>query len=67
MLPEASAQTPAQKAAADASATGHAHSENGGHGHQDLPSDPALRVMALESLLVEKGARRSGRSGCADR
>jgi nitrile hydratase len=23
--------------------------------HQELPSDPALRVMALESLLVEKG------------
>src|SRR5262250_1044141 len=25
------------------------------HAHQELPSDPALRVMALESLLVEKG------------
>jgi len=25
------------------------------HEHQELPSDPALRVMALESLLVEKG------------
>jgi len=25
------------------------------HPHQELPSDPALRVMALESLLVEKG------------
>ena len=25
------------------------------HDHQDLPSDPTLRVMALESLLVEKG------------
>ena len=24
------------------------------HDHQELPSDPALRVMALESLLVEK-------------
>jgi nitrile hydratase len=23
--------------------------------HQDLPSDPALRVTALESLLIEKG------------
>src|SRR5260370_23483680 len=23
--------------------------------HQELPTDPALRVMALESLLVEKG------------
>jgi nitrile hydratase subunit alpha len=29
----------------------HAHE----HPHQELPSDPALRVMALESLLVEKG------------
>jgi nitrile hydratase subunit alpha len=26
-----------------------------GHDHQVLPSDPALRVKALESLLVEKG------------
>jgi nitrile hydratase subunit alpha len=25
------------------------------HGHQDVPSDPALRIKALESLLVEKG------------
>ena len=25
------------------------------HDHQDLPSEPALRVMALESLLVDKG------------
>src|SRR3977135_780819 len=25
------------------------------HDHQELPSDPALRVMALESLLVDKG------------
>jgi nitrile hydratase subunit alpha len=25
------------------------------HDHQELPSDPALRVLALESLLVEKG------------
>jgi nitrile hydratase len=25
------------------------------HDHQEMPSDPALRVMALESLLVEKG------------
>jgi nitrile hydratase len=25
------------------------------HDHQELPSDPALRTMALESLLVEKG------------
>ncbi len=26
-----------------------------GHDHQVVPSDPALRVKALESLLVEKG------------
>ncbi len=25
------------------------------HDHQEAPSDPALRVMAIESLLVEKG------------
>jgi nitrile hydratase len=25
------------------------------HGHDSVPSDPALRVKALESLLVEKG------------
>jgi nitrile hydratase len=54
-LAEASTQTHAQPAAAGAPATGHAHSENGGHATQNLPWDPALRVMALESLLVEKG------------
>jgi nitrile hydratase subunit alpha len=32
-------------------AHGHAHE----HEHQAVPSDPALRVKALESLLVEKG------------
>jgi nitrile hydratase len=55
MLAEASAQTHAQLAAADAPPLGRAYSDNRGHDHQDLPSDPALRVMALESLLVEKG------------
>jgi nitrile hydratase len=34
---------------------GHDHDHNHDHNHQDLPSEPALRVMALESLLVEKG------------
>ena len=29
--------------------------ESHDHDEQRLPSDPALRVMALESLLVEKG------------
>ena len=34
-----------------------AHGQDMGHGHdhQVVPSDPALRVKALESLLVEKG------------
>jgi nitrile hydratase len=32
-----------------------AHAQNHDHDHQDVPSDPALRVKALESLLVEKG------------
>jgi nitrile hydratase len=54
-LAEASAQNHSPRAAADAPAPGHRYSDNRDHGHQDLPSDPALRVMALESLLVEKG------------
>src|SRR5579864_8091053 len=33
----------------------HAQEHDHDHGHQDIPSDPALRVKALESLLVEKG------------
>ena len=33
---------------------GHDHDEHH-HGHQVVPPDPALRVKALESLLVEKG------------
>ena len=32
----------------------HDHSDDA-HPHSLLPSDPALRVKALESLLVEKG------------
>ena len=31
------------------------HDEHGEHGEQRMPSDPALRVLALESLLVDKG------------
>ncbi|HET7379263.1 MAG TPA: nitrile hydratase subunit alpha [Gaiellales bacterium] len=34
---------------------GHEHSHEHGHAHQVVPSDLALRVKALESLLVEKG------------
>lgn len=34
----------------------HAHNDGPGHGHgQEPPSEMALRVKALESLLVEKG------------
>jgi nitrile hydratase subunit alpha len=33
--------------------TGRSHDHD--HPHQDLPSEPALRVKSLESLLVEKG------------
>jgi len=32
---------------------GHEHEHD--HDHQAVPSDPALRVKALESLLVAKG------------
>jgi len=31
------------------------HTEHHDHDHSDVPSDVALRVKALESLLVEKG------------
>jgi nitrile hydratase len=34
---------------------GHTHNHDHEHDHQALPSDLALRVKALESLLVEKG------------
>lgn len=35
---------------------GHEHPHSHDHGeHSDVPSEPALRVKALESLLVEKG------------
>jgi len=34
-------------------AQGHDHADD--HDHQDVPSDPALRVKALESLMVAKG------------
>jgi nitrile hydratase subunit alpha len=46
-------------AAGAAAAQDMAHAEektqDHGHDHQIVPSDPALRVKALESLLVEKG------------
>ena len=34
---------------------GHAQDQSHEHSHQTVPSDPALRVKSLESLLVEKG------------
>jgi nitrile hydratase len=34
----------------------HDHDHDHQHAHQTVPSDPALRVKALESLLVAKGA-----------
>jgi nitrile hydratase len=43
-------------AAAGAAAGGDmAHADEHKHNHQVVPSDPTLRVKALESLLVEKG------------
>src|SRR5246127_2202514 len=33
----------------------HSGEQHHHHDHQAVPSDPALRVKALESLLVEKG------------
>ena len=33
----------------------HAHDHQHEHDHQAVPSDVALRVKALESLLTEKG------------
>ena len=37
------------------SSTVHAQNHEHDHDHQIVPSDPALRTKALESLLVEKG------------
>ena len=42
-------------AAGAAAAQGVAHGQDHEHEHQVVPSDPTLRVKALESLLVEKG------------
>ena len=42
-------------AAAQEAADAQDHSHDHDHAHQVVPSDPALRVKALESLLVEKG------------
>src|SRR5258708_8594383 len=42
-------------AAGAAAAQKMAHAQDHDHDHQAIPSDPALRTKALESLLVEKG------------
>ncbi len=42
-------------AASASAAQSMAHSQDREHDHQAVPSDAALRVKALESLLVEKG------------
>ena len=34
---------------------GHGHDHEHGHAHHLLPSEPDLRVRALETLLVQKG------------
>jgi nitrile hydratase len=48
--------TAALTAAAGASVTGDlGHAQGHDHDHSTVPSDPALRVKALESLLVSKG------------
>src|SRR5262245_4029508 len=47
--------TAAGAAAGAAVAPGQAQAAEAGHDHQDAPSDMALRVKSLESLLVEKG------------
>src|SRR5271155_1234130 len=49
------AATGAVAAAAPGSMNAQDHDHDHGHDHQVVPSDPALRTKALESLLVEKG------------
>jgi hypothetical protein len=49
------AATGAMAAAAPSSMHAQDHDHDHGHDHQVVPSDPALRTKALESLLVEKG------------
>src|SRR5271170_3553824 len=49
------AATGAVAAAAPGSMHAQGHDHDHGHDHQAVPSDPALRTKALESLLVEKG------------
>ena len=55
MLMETTRRTFLAATAAAAEANLHAQTEAHAHEHQAVPSDPALRAKALESLLVEKG------------
>ncbi len=50
-----SAVTAAGAAVTSGHAHAHEHTHDHDHDHQVVPSDPALRVKALESLLVDKG------------
>jgi hypothetical protein len=54
----ATAATAAGAAAAGQLAKADDHEHTHGHSHQVVPSDMALRVKSLESLLVEKGLDR---------
>src|ERR1700685_722917 len=49
------ALTAAGAAATPGIAGAQEHAQDHDHDHQAVPSDPALRVKALESLLVAKG------------
>ena len=49
------AATGAVAAAVPSSMHSQDHDHDHSHDHQVVPSDPALRAKALESLLVEKG------------
>lgn len=51
----AATATPGAGGASKPDASAHHHEPHSTHEHQDVPPDVALRVMALESLLVEKG------------
>jgi hypothetical protein len=56
VLTSALAATGAALAPIRSEATEHDHDHEHAHEHQAVPSDPALRVKALETLLVAKGA-----------
>jgi len=51
----AAAGAAASATLAQGNPAGDAHEHEHDHDHQDVPGDPALRVKALESILVAKG------------